>query len=212
MQNIALGPFRLDKHNDLLLRGTEPVALGRRAVLLLKALVERPGTLVTKDALIDAAWAGQAVEESNLNVQIAALRRVLGAAPGGTRWIETMPRRGYRFVGPVVAEEHKGSMAAAKQVDAVPGAPALPDKPSIALLPFQNMSDDPGQEYFVDGMVEEIITALSRIRWLFVLARNSSFTYKGQSPDVRQVANSACATCSKARFARAAIGCASRRS
>ncbi|SRR5712691_1771303 len=187
MQNIALGPFRLDKHNDLLLRGTEPVALGRRAVLLLKALVERPGTLVTKDALIDAAWAGQAVEESNLNVQIAALRRVLGAAPGGTRWIETMPRRGYRFVGPVVAEEHKGSMAAAKQVDAVPGAPALPDKPSIALLPFQNMSDDPGQEYFVDGMVEEIITALSRIRWLFVLARNSSFTYKGQSPDVRQV-------------------------
>jgi adenylate cyclase len=64
----------------------------------------------------------------------------------------------------------------------------LPDKPSIAVLPFQNMSGDPEQEYFVDGMVEEIITALSRIRWLFVIARNSSFTYKGQAVDVKQVA------------------------
>src|SRR6059058_1437201 len=63
----------------------------------------------------------------------------------------------------------------------------LPDKPSIAVLPFQNMSGDPGQEYFVDGMVEEIITALSRIRWLFVIARNSSFSYKGQSPDIKRV-------------------------
>jgi adenylate cyclase len=66
-------------------------------------------------------------------------------------------------------------------------APPLPDKPSIAVLPFANMSGDPEQEYFVDGMVEEIITALSRIRWLFVLARNSSFTYKGQAVDVKQV-------------------------
>src|SRR5262249_32205229 len=64
---------------------------------------------------------------------------------------------------------------------------ALPDKPSIAVLPFQNMSGDPEQEYFADGMVEEIITALSRIRWLFVIARNSSFTYKGQAIDAKQV-------------------------
>jgi adenylate cyclase len=63
----------------------------------------------------------------------------------------------------------------------------LPDKPSIAVLPFQNMSGDPEQEYFADGMVEEIITALSRIRWLFVIARNSTFTYKGQTVDVKQV-------------------------
>jgi len=72
-------------------------------------------------------------------------------------------------------------------VTAVPTAPVLPDKPSIAVLPFQNMSGDPEQEYFVDGMVEEIITALSRIRWLFVIARNSSFTYKGQAIDVKRV-------------------------
>jgi hypothetical protein len=76
----ALGPFRLDTQDDLLLRGSEPAALGRRAIALLRALVERPGALVSKDALIEAAWPGQAVEESNLTVQIAALRRVLGEA------------------------------------------------------------------------------------------------------------------------------------
>jgi adenylate cyclase len=219
----ALGPFRLDTQNDLLLRGSEPAALGRRAIALLRALVERPGALVSKDAMIEAAWPGQAVEESNLTVQIAALRRVLGEAPGGDRWIETMPRRGYRFIGPVVTEVEEGLMAPprvdaardAKAGDgqvvlvaatgqpepAAPGAaiaiaeavpqavplPPMPDKPSIAVLPFQNMSGDPQQEYFTDGMVEDIITTLSRIRWLFVLARNSSFTYKGQAVDVKQV-------------------------
>src|SRR5438477_3279787 len=101
-----LGPFRLETHDAVLFYGTEPVALGRRAVALLRALVERPGSLVSKDVLIEAAWPGQAVEDSNLTVQIAALRRVLGeAAPGGDRWIETMPRHGYRFIGPVVAKE-----------------------------------------------------------------------------------------------------------
>ena len=79
--------------------------------------------------------------------------------------------------------------AAAAKSPSAPAAPALPlpDKPSIAVLPFPNMSGDPEQEYFADGMVEEIITALSRIRWLFVIARNSSFTYKGQAVDVKQV-------------------------
>ncbi len=86
----------------------------------------------------------------------------------------------------------------------------LPDKPSIAVLPFANMSGDPEQEYFADGMVEEIITALSRIRWLFVIARNSTFTYKGKPSMLsRSAANLACATCWKARYAKAATGCAS---
>jgi hypothetical protein len=75
---------------------------------------------------------------------------------------------------------------------------ALPDKPSIAVLPFQNMSGDPGQEYFADGMVEEIITALSRIQGLFVIARNSSFTYKGKAVDVKRSALRACARCGRA--------------
>jgi class 3 adenylate cyclase len=101
---------------------------------------------------------------------------------------------------------------AAAKAPAPPMLP-LPDKPSIAVLPFANMSGDPEQEYFADGMVEEIITALSRVRGLFVIARNSSFTYKGKSVDVQQVARElGCATCSKARCAKPAIGCASPRS
>jgi DNA-binding winged helix-turn-helix (wHTH) protein len=88
----ALGPFRLDTQNDLLFRGADPIALGRRAIALLRLLIERPGAVVSKDALIEAAWPGQVVEESNLTVQIAALRRVLGEAPGAHRWIETLPR------------------------------------------------------------------------------------------------------------------------
>jgi TolB-like protein len=174
MTNVALGPFRLDPGNDLLLRGTEPVALGKRAILVLRALIERPGALVSKEALIEAAWLGQAVEESNLTVQIAALRRTFATASGGDGWIETMPRRGYRFVGPVEAAEAASL--------------ALPEKPSLVVLPFQNMTGDAEQEYFVDGMVEEITTAIARLPWLFVIARNSAFSYKGKPPDVKRVA------------------------
>src|SRR6516162_11012051 len=131
----ALGPFRLDTQGDLLWRGTEPTALGRRAIALLRALVERRGAVVSKDALIDAAWSGQVVEENNLTVQIAALRRVLGEEPGGDRWIETMPRRGYRFVGPASARD-QGAVTAASQPapkSSMESALALPDKPSIAV-------------------------------------------------------------------------------
>ena len=193
----ALGPFRLDMQSDLLWRGTEPTALGRRAIALLRALVERRGAVVSKDALIDAAWSGQVVEENNLTVQIAALRRVLGEEPGGSRWIETMPRRGYRFVGPVLAKEENGATQAATPIDVSLTehgeaerrqiTTSLPDKPSLAVLPFQNLSGDPEQEYFTDGMVEEIITALTRIRWLFVIAASSSLTYKRQAVDVRRI-------------------------
>ena len=182
--SYILGPFRLDPEAAILFHGAEPVALGQRAVTLLRVLVERAGMPISKDALMEAAWPGLTVEESNLTVQIAALRRVFGEEPGGERWIETLPRRGYRFVGPVRIKDQGGSAA-----PPAAGAthPALPSQPSIAVLPFQNMSGDPEQGYFADGMVEEIITALSRFRSLFVIARNSSFTYKGRSVDVKQI-------------------------
>ncbi len=115
----ALGPFRLDTQNEVLFRGGEPVTLGGRAVALLRALVERRGALVSKDALIEAAWPGQAVEDSNLTVQIAALRRVLGEAPGADHWITTIPRRGYRFVGPAAEEVESGAAGSPARVDAV---------------------------------------------------------------------------------------------
>jgi len=181
----TLGPFRLDAEAQVLFRGTEPAALGQRAVALLRVLVERSGDVVSKDTLIEAAWPGLAVEESNLTVQMAALRRTLGEEPDGERWIETLPRRGYRYVGPVATMED-GHGAAAAIAHGMP-ALALPDRPSIAVLPFANLSGDPEQEYFADGVVEDIITGLARIRWLFVIARNSSFAYKGQTLDVKRV-------------------------
>jgi len=108
----AFGPFRLDEEAEILFRGREPTAVGQRAVALLRALVERPGAPVSKDVLIEAAWPGLVVEESNLPVQIAALRKVLGQEPGGEDWIETLPRRGYRFIGPMPTNfEKNGSIA-----------------------------------------------------------------------------------------------------
>ena len=157
------------------------------------------GAPVSKDALFDAAWPGLAVEDSNLTVQIAALRRAFGEA-GGADWIETLPRRGYRYVGPAVATG--GSPAAS----APSSPPVLPDKPSVAVLPFVNLSGDPEQEYFADGMVEDIIAGLSRIKWLFVIARNSSFAYKGKAHrrQAESRANWACGTWSKEASARTA--------
>ena len=105
----SAGPFRLDTEDGLLLRGGKPVNLGRRPIALLRAMVERQGALLSKDALIEAGWPGKSVEESNLTVQIAALRRALGTTPGGDRWIETMPGRGYRFIGPVAPEARKAT-------------------------------------------------------------------------------------------------------
>src|SRR5262249_45508723 len=132
-----LGPFRLDAEAAILFRGAEPVALGRRAVALLSVLVERPGIPVSKDALIEATWPGLTVEENNLTVQISALRRVFGEEPGGEQWIETLQRRGYRFVGPVTVEDRGGIATAAPVADlAGAGTPslALPNQPSIAVL------------------------------------------------------------------------------
>ena len=179
-----LGPFRLDEETRILFRGDQPVSLGQRAVAVLRVLVERAGVPVSKDTLIEAAWPGLAVGESNLTVQIAALRRALAEQVGGDRWIETLPRRGYRYVGPVTLGPADLIPTSISQPMV---APALPERPSIAVLAFQNMSGDPEQEYFADGIADEIITALSRMRWLFVIARSSSFTYKGKAVDVKQI-------------------------
>jgi TolB-like protein len=179
----ALGQYRLDVAAGILFRGAEPVALGRRAVALLQVLVEGAGNPISKDRLIESGWPGLAIEESNLAVQISALRRVFAEEPGGDSWIETLPRRGYRYVGPVAVNEQENQGATGNEHPTL----ALPDKPSLAVMPFTNMSGDPEQEYFADGIVEDIITGLSRIKWLFVIARNSSFIYKGQAVNVGRV-------------------------
>jgi TolB-like protein/Tfp pilus assembly protein PilF len=174
------GPFRLDVGAEMLFRESEPVALGRRAVVLLRLLVERAGSLVSKGALMEEAWPGLAIEESNLTVQIAALRRAFADIDGGPTWIETLPRRGYRYVGPPVATVLEPSAA-------VSPAQGLSDKPSLAVLPLSNLSDDPAQDYFSDGITGDIIAELSRFRSLFVVARHSSFAYKGRTPEIKRV-------------------------
>src|SRR5215831_20043006 len=103
----TFGPFRLDETGEILFRGTEPLPVGRRAVGVLRLLVEQPGAPVSKEAFVGSVWSGLAVEDSNITAQIAALRKVFGEEPGGEHWIETLPRRGYRFVGPTVTRTEK---------------------------------------------------------------------------------------------------------
>jgi TolB-like protein len=176
---FAFGPFVLDSSAGTLLRNDVPVAIGHRGVKLLAALAGRPGEILGKAELMDAAWPGTSVEEGNLTVQIAQLRKLLGPAGdgGGGEWISTVPRVGYRFLGAV---DQLGS-AARKLLP-------LPDKPSIAVLPFVNVGSDPEQEAFADGLTEDLITDLSRNSGLFVIARNSAFAYKGRAVDVRGIA------------------------
>ena len=168
------GPFVLDVGSGLLQRHGKTLALGQRGMALLKALLDAEGRVVTKAELMDRAWPGTIVEEGNLTVQIAALRKLLGVAPDGREWIATVPRAGYRFVRPGVGS---------RETDA-----ALTARPALAVLPFTNLGRNPGQDWFADGVVDDIITALSRFRSFAVIAWNSSFVYRGRSVDVRQVA------------------------
>ena len=183
---ISFGPFSLLPAQRLLLEGDKPVRLGSRALDLLIALVERPGELVGKHELMASVWRGTFVEEGNLKFQVGALRRALGDGRGGRRYIATSAGQGYRFVAPV-------SVAQAPAAASLPAAPTrqnhnLPQKPSIAVLPFANMSGDAEQEYFSEGITEDIITNLSRNRAFFVISRSTSFTYKGPAVDVGKVA------------------------
>jgi DNA-binding winged helix-turn-helix (wHTH) protein len=233
---VEFGRFRVVPHRRELLADGRPIKLGGRDFDVLMALIEASGTVVSKDELMSRGWAGRVVEENSVQGAISALRKAFGAHRD---LIRTVAGRGYQFTGkirasstgiteeaPAAAEPLRGLANPSESVPGLVGreeagtpeaasAPAkpvlaLPDNPSIAVLPFQNMSGDPEQEYFADGMVEEIITALSRVRWLFVIARNSTFTYKGQAIDVKQVAaNWVCAMSSKARCAKPPVGCAS---
>lgn len=177
-REFAFGPFRLDTGKRTLRRDGAQVPLGSRSLEILCALTEAAGALVTKDRLIERVWAGAVVEDNTVQVHVSALRKALGEGTGGARYILTVPGQGYRFVG-------ESSRRVSREN--VYEAPPLPDRPSIAVLPFDNMSGGAEQDYFADGIVEDIITALTRFPALFVIARNSSFTYKGRPVDVRLV-------------------------
>ncbi|MCI0429248.1 MAG: winged helix-turn-helix domain-containing protein, partial [Rhodospirillales bacterium] len=189
---FVFGDCVLDPDRRELTRGSEAIAIGPQVFDLLVHLVQNRERVVSKDGLLHAVWGGRIVSESTMTSHINAVRKAIGDNGEEQRLIRTVARKGFRFVGDVRearSSDGSGSLKTepAKPNEASAHALALPDKPSFAALPFQNLSGDPEQEYFADGVVEDIITALSRIRWLFVIARNSSFTYKGRAVDVKQV-------------------------
>jgi TolB-like protein/Tfp pilus assembly protein PilF len=176
-EEVRFGPFRLLPATRELSRNDKPVRLGARALEILRTLAAARGDVVTKDAIMASVWPDQIVADNALQVQISALRKALDEERTGEDFIVTVPGRGYRLIG-LGASEAGGK--------ATPDA-NIAEGRSIAVLPFQNTSNDPGQDYFADGMVEEIIAGLARITWLDVIARNSTFIYKGKAVDVKQV-------------------------
>jgi TolB-like protein len=180
--------FSLDSDRRELRRGADLVPIEPQVFDLLVHLVRNRDRVVSKDDMIAAVWGGRIVSESALTNRINAARAALGDSGEAQRLIKTLQRKGIRFVGEVHEEPPTVAATAAPVAPEQPApALALPDRPSIAVLPFENVSDDAEQEYFAIGMADEIITALSRCGWLFVIARNSSFTYRGKAVDVRRV-------------------------
>ena len=146
--------FRLDRRG--LFRGDNdafaaPVEIGSRALEVLRVLVERPGDLISRHEIMAAAWPGMVIDDNNLTIQIAALRRLFDHGRIGGSCIVTVPGRGYRFIAPVTRVEHWGQL--------LRPAPRL----SIGVLPFSNLGDDPRQQYFADGITEDLTTDLSRL-------------------------------------------------
>ena len=146
------------------------VAIGSRGLAVLSILIARHGDLVSKDEIMQAVWPETVVEDNNLTVQISALRRVLDQGRAGGSCIQTIPGRGYRFLGRLARD----------------GGDSRP-RLSIVVLPFANLSNDPEQQYFADGITDDLTTDLSRISGMFVISRNTAFTYRNTPIDTKQI-------------------------
>ena len=180
--------YAFDTDRRELYRGADVVSVAPQVFDLLDYLIRNRERVVSKDDLINAIWNGRSVSEAALTTRLNVARSTIGDSGEEQRLIKTLPRKGFRFVG-MVRETQEDAGAAAADSSVEPPKPALrpPDKTSIAVLPFTNLSGDPEQDYFADGMVDEIITALSRFKYLFVIARNSSFAYRGKTVGVKQI-------------------------
>jgi TolB-like protein len=180
--------YAFDTDRRELHRGADVVSIAPQVFDLLDYLIRNRERVVSKDDLINAIWNGRTVSDGALTTRLNVARSAIGDSGDEQRLIKTLPRKGFRFVGTV--REAQGPTCA-EVVDHPVEQPkptlTLPSKPSIAVLPFANLSSDQEQEYFADGVVEDITMALSRFGWLFVIARNSSFTYKGRAVDVKQI-------------------------
>ena len=178
------GNHKLDTDRRELHRGSTPVAVEPQVFDLLKYLVENRDRVVSKDDLIASVWVGRNVSDSTLSSRINAARRAIGDNGDEQKLIRTIPRRGVRFVADVSIAPVQSETA---PVSAQRTSSMRSDRPSVAVLPFVNVSGEPNQDYFADGISEDIITALSKVRWFFVIARNSSFIYKGQPVNTKKI-------------------------
>jgi len=190
----------LDIERRELRRGSEAIAVEPQVLDLLIYVVQNRNRVVTKDDLIASIWGGRIVSDATLTSRIYAARKAVGDDGHGQKLIRTIARKGLRFVADVstqvdVSTQGKGHEAAAPSeapmVDGrKPSQRTSPhsERPAIAVLPFDNMCGDPAQEYFSDGISEDLITALSKLRRFLVIARNSSFIYKGKAVHMKQVA------------------------
>jgi TolB-like protein len=189
---LSFGDYEISLDRRELRRARRPVHVQPQVFDLLVYLVQNRDRVVSKDDLIASVWSGRLVSDSTLTSRINAARKAVGDNGGSQKLIRTIQRKGLRFVG-VVNERPDSIQPVATPPEQARNQPRsalpLPNRPVIAVLPFNNMSGDPEQEYFSDGISEDIITALSKLRWFFVISRNSSFTYKGKSVHIKQVAD-----------------------
>jgi TolB-like protein len=193
--NLSFGDYDIDVERRELRRAETPVHVEPQVFDLLVYLVNNRDRVVSKDDLIASVWGGRIVSDSTLTSRINAVRNAVGDCGEDKKLIRTIARKGFRFVGAVHMQPGGGEPA--HFINPPPHeiqeqsrlALPLPDRPAIAVLPFINMSGDSEQEYFSDGISEDIITALSKLRWFFVIARNSSFIYKGKAVHIKQVAD-----------------------
>ena len=180
---------RLDIDRRELRRGSEVIAIEPQVFDLLVHLIENRDRVVSKGDLITAVWSGRIVSDSTLTSRINAARKAVGDNGEEQKLIRTIARKGFRFVGEVRLAGVEATHAGIADHGSEPAQPALPDRPAIAVLPFTNMTGDPAQEYFSDGISEDIMTALSKFHWFCVIARNSSFIYKGKAVHLKQIAD-----------------------
>lgn len=181
---LSFGDCEIDVERRELRRNKTLAHVEPQVFDLLVYLVQNRNRVVSKDDLIASVWGGRIVSDSTLTSRINAARTAVGDSGEDQKLIRTMARKGLRFIGTVRATSPPPNEIREQPRLALP----LPDRPAIAVLPFINMSGDPEQEYFSDGISEDIITALSKLRWFFVIARNSSFIYKGKAVHMKQVA------------------------
>jgi TolB-like protein/DNA-binding winged helix-turn-helix (wHTH) protein len=213
---FLVGEWKIEPETGIASYQDERVHLEPKAVELLCCLASKPGDVVSREELLDSVWPGVTVGDEVITNAIAKLRRAFHDDLKSAEFIQTIPKRGYRLVSPVTLEQptssNDGKPEGAEQTGPanrrswlLPGAVIVAIiisvvfwqrqqnvdvdtiKPTIAVLPFDNFSDDKNQEYFSDGLTEDLITDISKISGISVIARHSTFSYKGQSPDIREV-------------------------